>query len=126
MPGGPVSRFAGRVAVITGGAAGIGAATARRLAAEGAAVVIADVASGAGLAASIGAEYQHCDVSAAADWAELSAHVLSRYDRIDLLHSNACTIVVKAADEMSEGEWDRQLAVNLKSAWLGTRVFARS
>lgn len=121
-----MSRFTGRVAVITGGAAGIGAATARRLASEGAAVVIADVASGAELAASIGGEYRRCDVSVAADWDELSAHVLSRYGRIDLLHSNAYTVVVKAAHEMSEGEWDRQMAVNLKGAWLGARAFACS
>jgi NAD(P)-dependent dehydrogenase (short-subunit alcohol dehydrogenase family) len=120
-----LGRFAGRVAVITGGGAGIGAATARRLAAEGATVVIADVAPAEELAASIGGEYRRCDVSAAADWDDLSAHVLSRYGRIDVLHSNAFTVVVKPADELTEAEWDRQMAVNLKAAWLGARVFAR-
>ncbi len=119
------SRFAGRVAVITGGAAGIGAATARRLASEGAAVVIADVAAAAELAASIGGEYRRCDVASAADWDALSAHVLSRYGRIDVLHSNAYTVVVKRADELTEDEWDRQMGVNLKAAWLGARAFAR-
>lgn len=125
-------RFAGRVAVVTGGAAGIGAATARRLAAEGAAVVVADIAAehGEKVAASIAAaggqaEYRQCDVSLAGCWEDLAGHVLGRYGRLDVLHSNAYTVVVKPAHELTEPEWDRQLAVCLKAAWLGARVFAR-
>jgi NAD(P)-dependent dehydrogenase (short-subunit alcohol dehydrogenase family) len=121
-------RLDGRVALVTGAAHGIGAATAARFAAEGARVVLTDVAdeAGAETAAAIGAqaEYRHCDVSAAEDWTALADHIRQRYARLDVLHGNAMHVVVKPAHELAEAEWDRQLAVGLKSAWLAIRAFA--
>jgi NAD(P)-dependent dehydrogenase (short-subunit alcohol dehydrogenase family) len=124
-------RLSGRVAVITGAAHGIGAATARRLAAEGAAVLLTDIADEDGEAVAAGirdgggeAEYLRCDVSMVADWSVLADEVGRRHGRLDILHSNAFAVVVKPAHELSEGEWDRQLAVTLKAAWLGIRTFA--
>ncbi|MFE9452244.1 SDR family NAD(P)-dependent oxidoreductase [Streptomyces sp. NPDC006739] len=129
----------GRVAVITGAAHGIGAATARRLAAEGATVVVTDVDDAAGKAVAEGisngisngiadgagrAEYVRCDVTSAADWEHLARRVEERHGRLDVLHSNAYAQLNKAAHELTEAEWDGQMAVLLKPAWRAMKTFA--
>ncbi|MER5374282.1 SDR family oxidoreductase [Streptomyces sp. NPDC002553] len=123
--------MAGRVAVITGAAHGIGAATARRLADEGASVVVTDVDDAAGEALAAGIEdmggrarYVRCDVTSAADWEHLAGHVREHHGRLDVLHSNAFAQLNKPAHELSEAEWDGQMAVLLKPAWRGMRTFA--
>lgn len=125
-----VQRFSGATAVVTGGASGIGAASARRLAAEGARVLIADVDDRGGTALAddlrdggLEATFVHCDVSAAADWAELAQLVRSLGDRLDVLHSNAYMEVPGAVHELAEEDWDRQLGVSLKGAYLGVGTF---
>ncbi|MEU5248673.1 SDR family oxidoreductase [Streptomyces asoensis] len=123
--------MSGRVAVITGAAHGIGAATAHRLAAEGALVVVTDVDDTAGkeVAAAITrqggrAEYVRCDVTSAADWEHLARHIEEHHGRLDVLHSNAFAQLNKPAHELSEVEWDGQMAVLLKPAWRAMKTFA--
>jgi NAD(P)-dependent dehydrogenase (short-subunit alcohol dehydrogenase family) len=124
-------RFRDRVAVVTGAATGIGAATAERLAREGAHVLVTDVDddSGAKVAARISADggrasYHHLDATSGADWDDLADHVGQTWGALDVLHSNAGrAIVVKPAHEFTEQEWQAQLAVSLTAAWHGVRAF---
>lgn len=123
-------RFGDRVALVTGAASGIGAATARRLALEGATVVLADVdvehgeRAAADIASSGGkARFVPLDVSSADEWSRVRDDVLAAHGRLDVLHSNAARVVVKPAHELTEVEWTAQLSVSLTAAWLAVRTF---
>lgn len=122
-------RFEGRVAVVTGAASGIGAATAHRLAAEGASVVLLDAAeeNGQRVAEEISrtgqsASFVRCDVSSETDWSAVRKHVLARYDRVDVLVSNAYWVKVEPLHELRVADWDRQLAVSLTGAYHALRT----
>jgi NAD(P)-dependent dehydrogenase (short-subunit alcohol dehydrogenase family) len=122
-----VARFEGKVAAVTGGASGIGAATATRLVTEGAAaVVIADVqeARGEEVARSLGprALYLRCDVASLADWERLADQTIAQFGRLDLVHNNAYTVVIRPAHQLSEEEWDRQIDVCLKQVFLAVKT----
>jgi NAD(P)-dependent dehydrogenase (short-subunit alcohol dehydrogenase family) len=117
----------GRAYIVTGGAQGIGEACARRLTADGARVSIWDVADDAGhkLAAEIGADYRHCDVSRKADVDHALAGALHALGRLDGLVNNAG--IFKAAEflDISEADWDAVLAINLKGSFLVGQAVAR-
>ena len=122
-------RFEGRVAVLTGAASGIGAATAHRLAAEGASVVLLDVAEELGqrVAQQISdtgqsATFLRCDVSSETDWLAVREHVLTRYGHVDVLVSNAYWVNVQPLHELHPADWDRQLAVSLTGAYHALRT----
>ncbi|MFI6599427.1 SDR family NAD(P)-dependent oxidoreductase [Nonomuraea sp. NPDC050536] len=113
-------RFAGKVAVVTGGARGIGAAISSRLAGEDAAVVIADVVP----ADVPGVTYVPTDVASEEAWQHLRELVNDRFGRLDVLVSNAFTLRKGPADKVGLADWNAQLAVNLTGFYLGFRTFA--
>jgi len=119
-------RFAGRTAVVTGAASGIGAATAVRLASEGAAVVLADVRPATDVADRISsfgrAEAVVADVSREEDWASIAATARDKFGPVGVLVSNAYTVDVTPAGEMTPASWERQIAVNLTGTFLGVRA----
>jgi len=124
-----VKRLEGRVAIVTGGGHGIGKAYARRLAEEGAAVVIAelDAAAAERVAAAVGGLAVRTDVAEEASAAEMARRAVERYGRIDVLVNNAAifaTVPMSRApfDQIDPAEWDRMMAVNLRGTWFACRA----
>lgn len=126
--------LAGRTGLVTGAAGGIGRASAIACAAEGAAVVVSDLASKeAGgqetvrLIEKAGgtASWAACDVSVAADQENLVANAVARYGRLDFAHNNAGIVIEGRVTELAEEDFDRVLAVNLKGVFLGMKYQLR-
>jgi len=121
----------GKVAIITGGAKGIGHACAQRLSREGAMVVIADIDEDAGTRAveaiSKGgeAEFFRCDVGERLDVSNMVRGAIERFGAVDILVNNAG--IVHAADflELDEADFDRVLKVNLKGSFITGQIVAR-
>jgi 3-oxoacyl-[acyl-carrier protein] reductase len=121
-------RFEGRVAIVTGAAQGIGAAVAQRLAAEGAAVAVADltaergretvqaIVKDGGRAVAYGA-----DVSQSSDVAELVAAVVAEFGKVEILVNNAGITRDNLLFKMTDEDWDSVINVNLRSAFLMSR-----
>ena len=122
-------RLEGKVALITGGARGQGAAEAMLFAREGAKVVIADVLDREGMAvaaeiAELGGEalYVHLDVSSETDWRQAVDTVVSSYGKLDVLVNNAAIWRSGNVVDTSSEQWDQVLAINAKGAFLGTKL----
>jgi NAD(P)-dependent dehydrogenase (short-subunit alcohol dehydrogenase family) len=119
-------RLSGKVAIVTGGARHIGAAYSRRLAAEGAAVVIADVLDGENVAKEItGARGKaialKVDVSREEDTTRMAAEAVQAFGRIDILVNNAALFINIERHpfyEITAEEWDRVSAVNIKGPFV--------
>ncbi len=117
-----------KIAIVTGAASGIGRASAIAFAREGAKVVVADRNEQAGkeTAAAIAAEghqahFVQIDVAREADVRRMVEETVARWGTIDVLFNNAGIVLVKSIEEMTEEEWDRVMAVNVKSAFLAIK-----
>ena len=121
-------RFEGRVAIVTGAAQGIGAAIAQRLAAEGAAVAVADLTAerGGETVAAIVKEGGRAvaygaDVSQTADVEALVAAVVAEFGKVEILVNNAGITRDNLLFKMTDEDWDSVINVNLRSAFLMSR-----
>ncbi|WDD92180.1 glucose 1-dehydrogenase [Burkholderia sp. FERM BP-3421] len=124
-----MNRLEGKVAIITGGARGIGAATCRRFVEAGArAVVIADVLDGEGgaLARELGdaACFMRLDVADEANWSRVADAAASRFGGIDVLVNNAAVLTFCGITELSTRDFERELSVNLVGTFVGLRTVA--
>lgn len=118
-------RFVDRVVLVTGGASGIGAATVRAFAAEGARVIIADADTrgGQALAEAVGdaARFQPLDVRSESDWRDCFAAIEAAFGRLDVLVNSAGVGRSTTVDETSLEEWNWIIDVNLTGTFLGCR-----
>ncbi|HEV2364847.1 MAG TPA: glucose 1-dehydrogenase [Caulobacteraceae bacterium] len=116
-----MAELSGRVALVTGAARGIGAASARALAAAGARVILTDLADATALAAELGGLYRRHDVTREAEWAETVAFAKAEAGGLDILVNNAGLFLMKALTETTLEEWRRLHAVNVEGVFLGCK-----
>jgi 3alpha(or 20beta)-hydroxysteroid dehydrogenase len=119
-----MGRLDGKVALITGGARGMGKSHARYFVAEGARVVIGDVLDERGevVAAKLGPDacrYVHHDVTSEREWADAVRATVDAFGSLDVLVNNAGVLSLATIAEMSLADFRRVLDVNLVGSWLG-------
>lgn len=121
-----VGRLSNKVAIITGGARGMGAATSRLFAAEGAKVVIADVldADGEKLAAELAGKalFIHHDVTSEDSWNNVVSKTKAAFGDIDVLVNNAGVLLFKTIAETAKSDFERVININLTGTFLGTKI----
>ncbi|CAA0128502.1 3-alpha-(or 20-beta)-hydroxysteroid dehydrogenase [Mycolicibacterium vanbaalenii] len=119
-------RLAGKVALISGGARGMGASHAREMVAQGAKVVCGDILDGDGelVAKELGedARYVHLDVTRTEDWQAAVAHTVTEFGGLDVLVNNAGILNIGTVEDFELSEWHRILDINLTGVFLGIRA----
>ena len=125
-----MGRLDGKVALITGGARGMGKSHVRQFVAEGARVVFGDVQDDKGTAVAAGLDekscrYVHHDVTSEADWAAAAAAALDTFGRLDVLVNNAGVLAFAPIADMPLAEFRRILEVNAVGCWLGMKAVIR-
>jgi 3(or 17)beta-hydroxysteroid dehydrogenase len=118
-----MGRVDGKVAIVTGGAMGLGEADARILAREGARVVVTDINRelGAAVAKAIGGEYRFHDVANEGQWIELIADVVKKYGRLNIVVNNAGIVEPGNIETQTFDEYRRQMAVSADGTFLGCK-----
>lgn len=123
-----MGKLEGKVAIVTGGGRGMGAATVRRFVAEGAKVAIADVleAEGSALAAELGdaARFYRLDVTNEENWAAVVSAVEADLGPVSVLVNNAGILMFKSLLETTKADYERVLGVNLVGEFLGIKAVA--
>ncbi|WP_137149567.1 glucose 1-dehydrogenase [Mycolicibacterium sp. CR10] len=118
-------RLAGKVALISGGARGMGASHAREMVAHGAKVVCGDIldAEGEVVVKELGedARYVHLDVTRAEDWDAAVATAVAEFGGVDVLVNNAGILNIGTVEDFEMSEWHRILDINLTGVFLGIR-----
>jgi len=120
-----MTRLAGKTAIVTGAASGLGEAIARRFAKEGARVLLTDISDeGAAVARDIGGEARFLpqDVVDEARWAEVVAEVEAQWGQLNILVNNAGISMFGLVTDLSYEQWRRCITVDLDSVFLGTRA----
>ncbi|MDB5480993.1 MAG: benD [Caulobacteraceae bacterium] len=122
-----MDRLKDKVALITGGASGIGAAAARLFAAEGARVIVADVQADLGreVAADVDGLFVQLDVAHEPDWTRAAGVVEERHGRLDVVFNNAGVVCGRSIEDMDLATWDRVIGINLTGVMLGCRTGIR-
>jgi 3-oxoacyl-[acyl-carrier protein] reductase len=123
-----VISLAGRVAIVTGGAQGLGRAFCEGFAKEGAKILSVDLQESKETAKAVRetgseAEYLQVDVTSRAETARMAKFAMERFGRIDILVNNAAMyygVQRKGFDEIDDAEWDKMMAINVKGTWLPT------
>ena len=119
-------RVEGKIALITGGASGVGRATVELMVKEGAQVVFTDlnVEAGEALAASLGdkAVFMRQDAASAADWDAVMAMLRERFGRLDILVNNAGILIKGSIEDATLDDWQRLIRVNADSVFLGCKA----
>lgn len=126
-----MGKLEGKVALITGGARGMGKSHVRHLVSEGARVVFGDVLDDAGksVADKLGGEvarYVHHDVTSEADWSNAVATTLDTFGRLDVLVNNAGILRKSTIAEMAAEDFRRVLEVNVVGQWLGIKAVSEA
>lgn len=123
-----MGKLNGKVAIVTGGAMGMGEADAVILASEGATVIVADIdeKDGTAVATKVGGSFRHLDITSEDNWGELVASVVAEHGKVDILINNAGVLAITPLATSTLDEWNRVIAINLTGTFLGIRAVAES